>query len=61
MLSRYRRRDWAAALAAIEQGHSFDEEQRFTTLYNVYSARIRSFQLNPPPDDWDGAYALDTK
>jgi adenylate cyclase len=61
MLSHYRRRDWAAALAAIEQGRSFDEEQRFTTLYNVYSTRIRSFQLNPPPDDWDGAYALDTK
>jgi adenylate cyclase len=61
MLSHYRRRDWAAALAAIEQGRSFDEEQRFTTLYNVYSTRIRSFQQNPPPDDWDGAYALDTK
>jgi adenylate cyclase len=61
MLSHYRQRDWASALAAIERGRSFDEEQRFTTLYDVYSSRIRTFQQTPPPDDWDGAYALDSK
>ena len=61
MLSHYRRRDWESALAAIERGRSFDEEQRFATLYDVYSARIRAFQLTPPPEDWDGAYALDSK
>jgi adenylate cyclase len=61
MLSSYRRRDWTAALSVIERGRSLDEEHKFTTLYDVYSARIRSFQVNPPPDDWDGAYALDTK
>ncbi|HYI30431.1 MAG TPA: adenylate/guanylate cyclase domain-containing protein, partial [Bradyrhizobium sp.] len=33
MLSHYRHRDWAAALAAIERGRSLDEEQRFATLY----------------------------
>ena len=61
MLSHYRRRDWESALAAIERGRSFDEEQRFATLYDVYSARIRAFQLTPPPEDWDGAFALDSK
>ena len=61
MLSHYRRRDWAAALAAIERGRSVDEEQRFGTLYDVYAARIRAFQQTPPPEDWDGAYALDSK
>jgi adenylate cyclase len=61
MLSQYRHRDWTAALAAIERGRSLDEEQRFTTLYNVYEARIRAFQSTPPPEDWDGAYALDSK
>jgi adenylate cyclase len=61
MLSRYRSRDWAGALAAVEQGLAADEEQRFKTLYNIYYERIRSFQVTPPPDDWDGAYALDTK
>jgi adenylate cyclase len=61
MLSRYRSRDWAGALAAVEQGLAADEENRFKTLYNIYYERIRSFQVTPPPDDWDGAYALDTK
>jgi adenylate cyclase len=61
MLSRYRSRDWPGALAAIEQGLAADEENRFKTLYNIYSERIRTFQVTPPPDDWDGAYALDSK
>ena len=61
MLSHYRRRDWSAALAAIERGRRVDEEQRFATLYDVYTERIREFQMTPPPDDWDGAYALESK
>jgi adenylate cyclase len=61
MLSHYRHRDWAAALAAIERGRSLDEERRFKTLYDVYAARIQAFQAAPPPDDWDGAYALESK
>jgi len=61
MLSHYRRRDWTAALATIEQGRAADAENRFKTLYQVYTDRIRGFQLNPPPEDWDGAYALETK
>jgi adenylate cyclase len=61
MLSRYRSRDWAGALAAIEQGLAADEENRFKTLYNIYYERVRTFQVTPPPDDWDGAYALESK
>ena len=61
MLSRYRSRDWTGALAAIEEGLAADEENRFRTLYNIYSERIRTFQITPPPNDWDGAYALDSK
>jgi adenylate cyclase len=61
MLSRYRSRDWPGALAAIEQGLAADEENRFKTLYEVYAARIRQFQVTPPPDDWNGAFALETK
>jgi adenylate cyclase len=61
MLSQYRSRNWQAALAVIEEGRAADEENRFKTLYNVYAERIRAFQLEPPPDDWDGAYALESK
>ena len=49
MLSRYRSRDWTGALAAIEQGLAADEENSFKTLYNIYSERIRAFQITPPP------------
>jgi adenylate cyclase len=61
MLSCYRSRDWAGALAVIDEGQAADEASRFATLYKVYAARIRSFQAAPPPDDWQGAYALETK
>jgi adenylate cyclase len=61
MLTRYRGRDWDAALAAIEEGRTADPEGRFKTLYKVYAERIGSFKLAPPPEDWDGAYALETK
>ena len=61
MLSLYRSRDWAGALSAIEQGRAADTDNRFTTLYNIYAERIGNFQVTPPPDDWDGAYALDSK
>jgi adenylate cyclase len=61
MLSSYRSRDWKGALAVIDEGRAADEESRFTTLYDVYTARIGTFLAAPPPDDWDGVYALETK
>ncbi len=61
MLSNYRSRNWTAALETIEQGRAIDEESRFAVLYKVYAERILAFQASPPPEDWDGAYALETK
>ena len=61
MLACYRNRDWDDALAAIERGRRSDEAQPLNYLYNLYEARIREFQHNPPPQDWNGAFALLTK
>ncbi|MBR0873691.1 adenylate/guanylate cyclase domain-containing protein [Bradyrhizobium tropiciagri] len=61
MLACYRSRDWEGALAAIERGRRTDEAQTLQYLYNLYEARIRTFQQQPPPDDWNGAFALLTK
>ena len=61
MLACYRGRDWEGALAAIERGRRTDEAHALELLYNLYEARIRDFQQNPPPQDWNGAFALLTK
>lgn len=61
MLGCYRNRDWEDALAAIERGRRTDEAHSLELLYNLYEARIRDYQINPPPEDWDGAFALLTK
>ena len=61
MLACYRSRDWEGALGAIERGRRSDDGHSLEYLYKLYDARIRSYLKNPPPDDWNGAYALLTK
>ncbi|MGA7805298.1 CHASE2 domain-containing protein [Bradyrhizobium sp.] len=61
MLACYRNRDWDGALAAIERGRRTDEAHVLASLYRLYEARIRGYQSDPPPEDWNGAYALLTK
>ena len=61
MLGCYRSRDWEGALAAIERGRLTDDARSLELLYNLYAARIRGYQQDPPPLDWNGAFALLTK
>jgi adenylate cyclase len=61
MLSCYRTRDWDGALAAIARGRKTDDARSLELLYNLYEARIRGYLENPPPQDWNGAFALLTK
>ncbi len=61
MLACYRSRDWEGALASIERGRRTDEAGGLANLYDLYEARIRNYQEDPPPDDWNGAFALLTK
>jgi adenylate cyclase len=61
MLACYRGRDWEGALAAIERGRGTGEAHSLELLYQLYEARIRDYQNNPPPEDWNGAFALLTK
>jgi adenylate cyclase len=48
-------------LAAIERGRRTDEARTLELLYSLYEERIRGFAKNPPPEDWNGAFALLTK
>ena len=61
MLACYRARDWDGALAAIARGRKTDEARSLELLYNLYEARILGYRANPPPQDWNGAFALLTK
>jgi adenylate cyclase len=61
MLACYRSRDWDGALAAIARGRRTDEAHALAALYDLYEVRVRNYQQNPPPDDWNGAFALLTK
>ncbi len=61
MLACYRSRDWEGALAAIERGRKTDDADALELLYDLYEARILAYRENPPPEDWNGAYALLTK
>ncbi|MBR0894332.1 adenylate/guanylate cyclase domain-containing protein [Bradyrhizobium tropiciagri] len=61
MLACYRGRDWDGALAAIDRGRKTDDARALQSLYNLYEARIRNFEKQPPPADWNGAFALTTK
>jgi adenylate cyclase len=61
MLACYRSRDWDGAQAAIARGRRTDDARTLELLFNLYEKRIAEFRNNPPPEDWDGAYALLTK
>jgi adenylate cyclase len=61
MLACYRSRDWEGALEAIARGRTSDEAGTLELLYNLYEARIKGYQDSPPPEDWNGAFALLTK
>jgi adenylate cyclase len=61
MLACYRSRDWEGALAAIARGRTSDDAHALELLYNLYEARIKGFRNSPPPEDWNGAFALLTK
>src|SRR6201747_1215934 len=61
MLACYRSRDWDGALAAIERGRRTDDGHSLELLYDLYETRIKDYQKDPPPQDWNGAFALLTK
>jgi adenylate cyclase len=61
MLACYRGRDWDGALEAITRGRTTDEAHALEYLYNLYEARVRNYKETPPPEDWNGAFALLTK
>jgi len=61
MLGCYRSRDWQGALDAIERGRRSEDADTLEKLFGLYELRIMDFKTDPPPEGWNGAYALLTK
>jgi adenylate cyclase len=61
VLERYRNRDFAGAREAILRCRDASKGFGLAHLGDLYAARCTTFQQNPPPADWNGVFALDTK
>lgn len=58
LLQRYRERSWCGAMQVIERARDDERLSRLGMLLELYSERIRGFQSNAPPENWNGAYEL---
>jgi adenylate cyclase len=61
ILDRYRRREWDAAGRTLEQFAEAFSALGLSDLRSLYQRRVEEFSSRPPPEDWDGAYAAQTK
>ena len=61
MLENYRRREWDSVMAIIETSRGAADDFGLNGLLELYRERVRLFRENPPPDDWNGVFALQTK
>ncbi len=61
MLGKYRKRDWHGALETLHLVRHTSNGFGLGEIYDLYLARIQSFQETAPPDDWNGVYAFETK
>ena len=60
LLAAYRRQDWAVALAALGEA-PLAAVRYLAPLYMLYRHRIAHFQIEAPPEDWDGVYTAEEK
>ena len=57
-LKLYRERKWEEAIAYFQQSFSLDEA---CYVAQIYTQRASLYQINPPPDDWNGVFIMTTK
>ena len=61
MLETYRKREWDSVMAIIEASRGTADHFGLDGLLELYCERVRAFRESPPPDDWNGVFALQTK
>jgi adenylate cyclase len=57
-LEAYRRRDWTQAIAFFDQALTLTPDDAPS---RTMADRSRRYQDNPPPEDWNGAFAMTSK
>ena len=57
-LELYRKRNWQEAIGYMNQTLQLDPTCH---VADIYSQRAGLYQLNPPPDDWNGVFIMTTK
>jgi adenylate cyclase len=60
LLAAYRHQEWGTALGLLDSG-SLAVLRSLAPVYDLYKRRIAQFQIEPPPADWDGVFALQEK
>jgi adenylate cyclase len=60
LLAAYRRQDWAAALTALGEA-PLAAARYLAPVYELYRDRIAHFQIEAPPQDWDGVFTATEK
>jgi adenylate cyclase len=61
MLVCFRKGDFAGAANSIARCREIDDGFGLGHFFDLYAERIRMFEENPPPPDWNGVFVLDTK
>ena len=57
-LAKYRRRDFAGARTLFERVRELHHSDKAAT---VYIERCQELLRNPPPEDWNGVWTMDSK
>ena len=60
LLAAYRHQEWSTALGLLDSG-SLAVLRFLAPVYDLYKQRIAQFQIEPPPANWDGVFALQEK
>lgn len=57
-LQHHLKREWKEAIECLEKALQLDPNDYPS---RIYVERSKMYELNPPPDDWDGVFVLKTK
>jgi adenylate cyclase len=61
MLAAYRKQQWDEAERLIDRCHKVANGFGVDGLYDMYAERIAVYRSEPPPPDWTGVYAAESK